>query len=145
MGARRRLALQKPGDGFAARKHSTAELCAPPNAKSIPRHHRRRRLAEIEAVIDAEFDRVDLLFDVGGDGIEIAQRIDEGHAVLAEIVEIVFEPGRPIAPESPFDAGARGPADPGLASSEVERERAGAAEAEAQACLLADEAVLVAV
>src|SRR6266702_243558 len=119
MGARRRLALQKPGDGFAARKHSTAELCAPPNAKSIPRDHRRRRLTEIEAVIDAEFDRVDLLVDVGGGGIEIAQRIDERHAVLAEIVEIVFDLGRPIVPERPFDAGARGPADPGLPAGEV--------------------------
>src|SRR6266700_568948 len=113
-------------------KHSTGELCAPPNAKSIPRHHRRRRLAEIESVIDAEFDRVDLLFDVGGDGIEIAQRIDERHPVLAEIIEIVLEQGRPIAPERPFDAAAGGPADPGLAAGEVERERAEAAEAKAQ-------------
>jgi len=87
--------------------------------RSIPRHHRRRRLAEIEAVIDPEFDRVDLLVDVGGHRTEIAQQIDEGHAVLAEIVEIVFDLGRPIVPERPFDAGARGPADPGLLAGEV--------------------------
>ncbi len=62
---------------------------------------------------------VDLLVDVGGGGIEIAQRIDERHAVLAEIVEIVFDLGRPIVPERPFDAGARGPADPGLPAGEV--------------------------
>jgi hypothetical protein len=43
------------------------------------------------------------------------------HPVLAEIIEIVFEPGRPIVPERPFDAGARGPADPDFAGTEVER------------------------
>ncbi len=62
---------------------------------------------------------MDLLIDVGGGGIEIAQRIDERHPVLAEIVEIVFDLGRPIVPERPFDAGARGPADPGLLAGEV--------------------------
>ncbi len=62
---------------------------------------------------------VDLLVDVGGGGIEIAQRIDERHPVLAEIVEIVFDLGRPIVPERPFDAGARVPADPGLLAGEV--------------------------
>src|SRR6266566_4014280 len=70
--------------------------------------------------------------------------------VLAKIIKVVvvLDPGRPIAPERPFDAGACGPADPGPLSSEIKRERPGAEiteeAAKARAGLLADEAVLVA-
>src|SRR5947208_16843048 len=69
----------------------------PQPAISIPSDDYCRRLAEVEAVIDAQRDRVNLLIDIGVSRIEAAQGISERHPVLAEIVEIVLDPRRALS------------------------------------------------
>ena len=68
--------------------------------------------------IDSEFDDLNILFDVQGTD-SAADIVDESHAARAEAVIVILQLDRPIAPESPFDAGARGPAESRFQSFKV--------------------------
>jgi hypothetical protein len=76
-------------------------------------------LAPIPSPVNAKFHHADVLLDA--DWSERAARCsgsDDGtckkQILAAETVEIVFQEGRPIVPERPFETGARNKADAGL-------------------------------
>src|SRR6266852_2959993 len=69
---------------------------------SVFRDDRCRRLAPPEAIIDAEFHRLDSLLRVDKTGT-VGDGIEQAHLPGAEIVVIELDLGRPIVPKRPFD------------------------------------------
>src|SRR5712692_10847838 len=76
---------------------------------SVFRDDGRRNLAPPEAIIDAEFHRLDPLLHVDKTGT-VGDRIEQAHPPGAEIVVVEFDFGRPVGPERPLDPDPRGPA-----------------------------------
>src|SRR6185436_6378261 len=76
--------------------------------------------APVEAIVQAEFDQVNLLVDVdsGGHPVSAAKRAEQRDPLVAEIKEVILELGRPVAVESVFNAGAEHPAGASFAGGD---------------------------
>ena len=80
-----------------------------------------RRRAGRETKTQAQLNRLDRLLDIDGADRNARVRVDKRHAMVAEIVEVVFEPHRPEIRECPFQAGAHRPGETGFRAFEIER------------------------
>src|SRR5215216_3544482 len=69
--------------------------------------------APVEAVVDTSFHDMHLLVDLDVSE-KSGNRRDEPERVLSEVHEVVFDLGRPVPRDTPFDAAADHPAPAGL-------------------------------